>query len=279
MARDISATVAGCQQRHYWTVPRRAISVAVVKNKRPPATTRQAKPTAEDLAAAARLRAIWEREKAARAGTANPLTQEVAGEALGVNQSSVSQYLGGKIPLNYRALIIFAKVLGVDPTDIRSDLPEQTENPSPPAGADETEWDNISGYSQPASLGTGHEPNEYAEAHKLKFRASSLRRKGLRPQHLHVYYGAGDSMEPRITEGDAILFDTSDTTPKDGAIFMIQRGREIFAKRCEILDGIVYFRSDNPRGTHTWNKARRMDNPRDPITILGRVRWIGSWED
>lgn len=240
---------------------------------------RQSKPTAADKAAAARLRQIWETEKAARAESAHPLTQEVAGEALGVNQSSVSQYLGGKIPLNYRAVLIFAKVLGVDPTSIRSDLPEQRESGATGDLSDESEWENIPGYSQPASLGAGHEPNEYAEAHRLKFRASSLRRKGLRPQHLHVYYGAGDSMEPRIMDGDAILFDTSDTAPRDDAIFIIQRGQELFAKRCEILDGTVYFRSDNPRGAHTWKKARRMDNPRDPIIILGRVRWIGSWED
>ena len=31
----------------------------------------------------------------------------------------------------------------------------------------------------------------------------------------------GDSMEPRIHSGDASLFDTSDTRPRDGALFVI----------------------------------------------------------
>jgi len=49
-------------------------------------------------------------------------------------------------------------------------------------------------------------------------------------------------------------------------------------KRCDIIDRIVYFRSDNPDGDHQWKKPRRMEDPAHPIDILGRVRWIGSWE-
>ena len=51
------------------------------------------------------------------------------------------------------------------------------------------------------------------------------------------------------------------------------------AELTELLDHAVYFRTDNPNGDHGWQKPRRMDNARDPIQIVGRVRWIGSREE
>lgn len=80
---------------------------------------RKAKPTPADRAAAKRLKALW----VARA-PALKLSQEKFGAAHGMNQSSVSQYLNGRIPLGYRACLAFAKGLGVDIREIRSDLPE-----------------------------------------------------------------------------------------------------------------------------------------------------------
>lgn len=152
-----------------------------------------------------------------------------------------------------------------------------------PAGHGDDDWSDILGYSQAMGLGGGPEAMEYAETHSLKFRADSLARKRLNPKKLAVMYGRGDSMEPRVLSGDAILFDMSDTRPRDGALFVIMvdgggAAKEYQVKRCEILDDLVYFKADNPGGDHNWKKPRRMDSPRHPIEIIGRVRWIGSWE-
>lgn len=82
---------------------------------------RKAKPTEADLEAAARLRAEWAARKQDRG-----LTQEKMAERLGgKTQGLVSQYLSGKIPLNYRALLAFSDALGIYPETIRTDLPEQ----------------------------------------------------------------------------------------------------------------------------------------------------------
>lgn len=145
------------------------------------------------------------------------------------------------------------------------------------------DWTNITGYSQSLGLGEGTEPQEYAEAHKLKFRASSLQRKRLNPDKLAVMYGRGESMLPRIRSGDAVLFDTSDTRPQDECLFVVtvdgKGNQELSVKRCTEIGGDWFFEALNPDGDHTWRKPRRMSDPRNPITILGRVRWIGSWED
>lgn len=153
------------------------------------------------------------------------------------------------------------------------------------AAATSTDPDDaeVLAYSQAVGLSEGAEAEEYAQTHKLKFRASSLLRKRLSPASLRVMYGAGDSMEPRIHSGDAVLFDTSDTRPRDGQLYVILvpgAGADAYSvKRCELIDDLVLFKADNPKGDHGWRKPRRMDDPRKPIKIIGRVRWIGSWED
>ena len=144
------------------------------------------------------------------------------------------------------------------------------------------DWGDILGYAQQVGLSEGVEAQEYAETHRLKFRADSLARKRLKPRDLAVFYGKGDSMEPRIHEGDAVLFDQSDTRPRDGHLYVILisglAGESYSVKRCEIIDDLVLFKADNPKGDHNWRKPRRMLDDRRPIKIIGRVRWIGSWE-
>ena len=51
------------------------------------------------------------------------------------------------------------------------------------------------------------------------------------------------------------------------------------AELTDLLDDAAYFRTENPNGDHGWQKPRRMDSTRDPTQIVGRVCWIGSWED
>lgn len=141
------------------------------------------------------------------------------------------------------------------------------------------DFSEIKAIAQSVGLGNGREAAEYAESHKLKFRTSSLRRKGLNPDSLCVVYGEGDSMLPRIHHGDAILYDTADTKPRHKAIFVIERGGEYSAKMCRILDDRVYFEALNPDGDHGWREPQWKDAKRKQIEIVGRVRWIGSWED
>lgn len=188
--------------------------------------------------------------------------------------------MNGGIALNYRAVAWFAKQLGCAEADIRSDLPEQA---LASRGADD-QYEDVIGYSQSVGLGAaGAEAEEYAETHSLKFKKASLRKRGIFGRNLAVYYGKGDSMEPTIKDGDAILFDESDTRVVDGCLYLIQLhgagNPEYYVKRAMELDGIVYFKSDNPHGDHYWQKPRRKDSDREPITVVGRVHWIAGWAD
>lgn len=238
--------------------------------------TRKAKPSAQDIAAAARLKAIWS-ERAKQRG----LTQDKLAQELGITQGAISQYLNGRIPMNYRTLRAFTDALGIAETDIRSDLPEQQLNaPSSP-----TE-EYLEVLALPQSVGLRGDPEaeeEYAHGNAMKFRKSVLRQKGLLTRPLAIFYARDRSMEPVISDGDSTLLDTSDTDPIDGNIYLVRwpegENQAYGVRRAMTLEGEVFFTSDNPTVSGSWQKPRRMKSERGPIVIVGRVRWIGGWAD
>ncbi|WP_460803446.1 helix-turn-helix domain-containing protein [Microbulbifer agarilyticus] len=74
--------------------------------------------TAREKIAQQNLRAIWQAKKKAL-----DLTQERAAHQLGwSSQGTVGQYLLGRVPLNTDALLKFAGILHVSPTDIDPDF-------------------------------------------------------------------------------------------------------------------------------------------------------------
>ncbi len=74
----------------------------------------------EQKEAAKRLKRIWD-EKRETLG----ITQEKAAELSGwANASAVSQYLNGTVALNVEAVLRFAKLLKVHPTEIMPELEE-----------------------------------------------------------------------------------------------------------------------------------------------------------
>jgi len=72
-----------------------------------------------DIQAAKNLKRIWD-QKRKELG----FTQETAVERIGIGQSTISMYLRGVVPLGVEATLKFAYFLGVDPREIRQDLPE-----------------------------------------------------------------------------------------------------------------------------------------------------------
>lgn len=138
-------------------------------------------------------------------------------------------------------------------------------------------WGDVLAYPQAVGLGAGKEAQEYAETHKLKFRAESLHRAGLSAEHLSIYYGHGDSMEPIIRDGDAVMVDESDKEVVDGEMYLILWRGEYYVKQADVRDDIVYFESVNEAGDHNWRKAKRMDSKVDPIEVIGRVCWTATW--
>ena len=214
-----------------------------------------------------------ERLKAER--EAQDISRQALADMTKIGYSTIAEIERGGMKSSTKTPTL-AAALGVSATWL-----ETGKGPKKGPPADSTDWADIRGYAQAIGLGAGAEAQEYAETHKLKFRSDSLARKKLKPERLAVMYGKGDSMLPRIHSGDAILFDTGDTTPRDGNLYVIVvdgMTREYQVKRALVLDDVVYFVADNPAGDHNWSKPRRADAKRAHIEVIGRVRWIGSWE-
>lgn len=78
-----------------------------------------AKPlTPEQKADAARLKELFLKFKASRDDAGDVSSQEGIGAQLGLGQSALNQYLGGKIPLNPNMLRKFCELMGCKPWDI-----------------------------------------------------------------------------------------------------------------------------------------------------------------
>ena len=135
----------------------------------------------------------------------------------------------------------------------------------------------IPAYAHHLALGDGASAEDFSETHRLMFRRTSLRKKGLHNRPLEVYYGRGDSMEPRIKDGDALMVDRSDVEPRDDTIFVLESEEGAVAKRLSEIGGRWFVVSDNKQDPK-WRKPVALDGKK-PFKIVGRVRWIGSWED
>lgn len=151
-----------------------------------------------------------------------------------------------------------------------------------PAAATGDPFTEVVAFSAVVGLSDGEEAQEYADTHGLKFRTDCLRRKGLLGADLAVLYGKGDSMEPVIETGDAVLFNRDDTTPRHECLYVVQLPGvnlhdQISVKRAELIGDIVTFRALNPAGDHHWRSPRLMNDPRNPITVVGKVCWVGKW--
>jgi hypothetical protein len=119
MAQNISPAVSIVNSKAICADGRRSIASLMMKK-----TQHNRVITEADQYAAARLKALWLEIPRDRRPTQQQLADawDGPGEA---NQSLISQYMNGGIALNYRALLFFAKALGVAPEQIRNDLPEQ----------------------------------------------------------------------------------------------------------------------------------------------------------
>lgn len=200
------------------------------------------------------------------------MTQEQLAHACGyTGQSRIANYeatgANARSP-SLNEIPVIAAALGVPAAYLIGD-----ELQAPP----DLGWADVKGVSQSAALGAGTVPDDYAETHKLKFRAESLRRKKLRPENLGVIYGRGESMMPTIDDGDAILFDQSDTKPRDEGLYVISYDGQLMAKRLIQLGGKWFIDSDN-KADPQWKRPVPVDETRD-FVIHGRVKWLAGWVD
>lgn len=215
------------------------------------------------------------------------LTKAELARRIGVSKQAVGEWASGKTK-NVRPdnLVEAAKLLGVRVEWLAvGDLPMERHplwvDPPPSSSNDyrlaSTDFSMVPRYDVRASAGPGAEAGiELVEDH-LAFRGSWLRSKGLSPKNLTAIHASGDSMEPRIRNGDVLLIDTSAREITDGMVYALNYDGGIRVKRLyRRIDGTLVIHSDNP--TYTPREELVTPDMMEAIEprIIGRVVWSGG---
>lgn len=138
----------------------------------------------------------------------------------------------------------------------------------------ESDYALINQYSAVGECGGGY-LNDHVELRDgLAFKRDWLARIGAKAENLAVIYATGDSMEPYIFDGDVVLFDTSDTEPKHGQVFVVRRpDYSLSIKRLVLqLSGDWLIKSDNADRTDEKVSSDTISE----IPFVGRVIWRGG---
>jgi phage repressor protein C with HTH and peptisase S24 domain len=215
--------------------------------------SRASKPTPEDISAAQRLRNHWE------ARGRNPSQAQLA-NALGITQGAVNHYLRGRNKISFKTLVLLCRELGIDPSAIRTDLPEQ-QLPPPQADASaghvsiaatETHgaYVRVSQLDATAAMGEGVINSDYPEIiGSIDIAASYLRNVfGYVPPagRLRIITGRGESMAPKIMPGDTLIVDTGITAYQGDGIYLINSGHGQQIKQLQDRGDALYVCSVNP---------------------------------
>jgi len=124
------------------------------------------------------------------------------------------------------------------------------------------------------SAGNGHLVFEEEEGPPLAFTTRWIKSRGLTRSMLVLVHAAGDSMEPRIQDGDLLLIDRGQTAVKDGRVYVLRYGSELRIKRLyRRYDGGLIIRSD-----HSAKYPDEAVPPHDlaHVEVIGRVVWVAG---
>ncbi len=98
------------------------------------------------------------------------------------------------------------------------------------------------------------------------FRRDWIASKGFDPDKLFAVEINGNSMEPSLFDGDYVVVNTGDVTPRDGEVFALNYEGELVIKRLVHEGDAWYMRSDNQ------DKIRYADKRCDDrASIIGKV--------
>lgn len=132
-------------------------------------------------------------------------------------------------------------------------------------------------YDVKAAAGPGAMIHNEQIVDYLAFRSEWVRGKlgfrGANPaESLALVEAVGDSMTPRIDDGDLLLVNHADREFRNGAIYVVEIDEALMVKRIERRDSHIVLHSDNQRyASQTLSVA---DSRK--LRFIGRVIWIGK---
>ncbi len=199
-------------------------------------------------------------------------TSETARQ-IGVSIPSIARWRDGTSDPSRSNLVNLAKQAGVSVAWLATgegSMHDAKEVPETTTGWDDN-YEYVPFYKTEASAGHGSFLDEHREpTHYLAFRKRWLSAHGFALKDLVGLVSRGDSMEPTIKDGAAIIINTTRKEPADGNIYVIRIGDRLWVKRTQwLLDGGLRLNSDNDY--YESMDIALGDFEHDDIEIIGQV--------
>lgn len=230
--------------------------------------------TPSQKADASRLSDLLDKWKQKNIYSGLPSSQMYLASLLGFGQSALSQYRVGRIPLNVDALINFARVLDVHPSDISPELSREIDRIALSSGlaTDESEHAPVRMVDAKASAGKGTVIFSTDVAKTLMFRQDFLRKNGANSRDVIAFPVTGNSMvDVHIVSGSVVIANTKRTEPLNKRFYVLWLNGELYVKQLVKERGQWFARSHN--------QAEASDNPDIQVDIddrvVGRAFWCG----
>ena len=99
-----------------------------------------------------------------------------------------------------------------------------------------------------------------------------LQQRGLQKNKLAFILTSGDSMTPTIHHGDMLLINRAMTLPRDGQIYVIRSGDQLWVKRVQGIPGGIRLISDNKE---IYAPIELMFDDSANFEVMGQVVFIG----
>ena len=193
---------------------------------------------------------------------------------IGRNHAYIHQFIKRGVPqrLNEQDRRLIARHFGVSELELGGPITPGWSPQLSGARTMEPSTVMVARYHVPVSAGDGNLADDGLIMEHLPFRADWLRAlSATPPDHLAVIAVVGDSMSPTLADGDDILVDLTERTPRQDGIYVLRRDDALQVKRVSIspASGRLTIRSDNTL-YQSWADC-------DPaaVDILGRVIWAG----
>lgn len=216
-------------------------------------------------------------------------SQAQIARGIGVEPQEITNWKArGKIPAEKQKLVCQYYSWSLDYLNTGKELTKVNESPGPYQATKVITWDNqndlpaneyvfIPRYDVYVSAGNGSIAWTEIEKEKPQaFRVDFIMSGGFKADALKVIYVKGDSMEPRIYNGDSITIDTLQTTVINEKYYVIRIEDEIMVKKLRKRPGGgLEIISLNP----AYAPMSLTPQETDHIKIIGRVVQISSMGD
>jgi len=188
----------------------------------------------------------------------------------GVVGSAYTNYLEGNRAPDADFLVSIASA-GADIQYILTGrrMPKDVQINEPSKFYSASEYHEIPHYNIQAAAGSGAIPVNEEQLKPLAFRRDWLAKRHLSPASLVIVDVRGDSMEPKLQDGDLVLVDTSQTDIANGKTYVLRMDGHLLVKNLQrIPHGLVLVSSFNA-GFSPY-EADLCDESLD-MAVIGRV--------